>query len=84
MLQRIASQKGALLSYPPGELALQVDETLRKIGLSFGLRTVVLIGGASMFNQVNLIRRQPHIIIATPGRLVDHLKQKPLRSSTLR
>ena len=79
MLQRIASQKGqGLVIVPTRELALQVDETLRKIGLSFGLRTVVLIGGASMFNQVNLSRRQPHIIIATPGRLVDHLKQKTI------
>jgi ATP-dependent RNA helicase RhlE len=79
MLQRIASQKGqGLVIVPTRELALQVDETLRKIGFSIGLRTVVLIGGASMYNQVNLIRRKPHVIIATPGRLVDHLKQKTI------
>ena len=77
MIQRIAAHKGqGLVIVPTRELALQVDETLRKIGESLGLRTAVLIGGASMYIQVNLLRRHPHIIIATPGRLVDHLKQK--------
>jgi ATP-dependent RNA helicase RhlE len=77
MIQRISQFKGqGLVLIPTRELALQVDETLQKIGRPAGLKTAVIIGGASMGNQVRDIKRNPHIIIATPGRLVDHLEQK--------
>ncbi len=77
MIQRLAKLKAqGLVVVPTRELALQVEETLRKIGHSLGLKTAVIIGGASMYHQVNELRRNPHIIVATPGRLVDHLEQK--------
>ncbi len=77
MIQRLAIHKGrGLIVLPTRELALQVDETLCKVGATLGLKTVVLIGGASMHQQITSLRRKPHIIIATPGRLMDHLKQK--------
>jgi len=77
MIQRLMSSTGqGLILAPTRELALQADETFQKIGRSFGLRTAVLIGGASMNLQIQRIRRHPHIIIATPGRLIDHIKQK--------
>ncbi len=77
MIQRLAQTKGrGLVLLPTRELALQVDETLRKIGREVGLRTAVLIGGASMQMQRESLNRKPHIIIATPGRLIDHLEQK--------
>ncbi len=77
MIQRLGQLKGqGLILLPTRELALQVDETLQKLGRSFGLRTAVLIGGASMSNQIAALRRNPHIIVATPGRLADHLKQR--------
>ncbi len=76
MLQRLAQVKGiGLVVLPTRELALQVDETMKKVGQPFGLRTAVLIGGASMDRQKQDIRRKPHIIVATPGRLIDHLEQ---------
>lgn len=77
MIQRLAKLKAqGLVVVPTRELALQVEETLRKIGHSLGLKTAVIIGGASMYTQINELRRNPHIIVATPGRLVDHLEQK--------
>lgn len=77
MIQRLAQVKGrGLVILPTRELAIQVDESLHKIGSAVGLRTAVLIGGASMYNQVTALRNKPHIIIATPGRLIDHLEQK--------
>ena len=77
MIQRLSQLKAqGLVLVPTRELALQVEETLRKIGNSFGLKTAVVIGGASMHMQVNELRRKPHIIVATPGRLADHLEQK--------
>jgi len=77
MLERIAKHKGkGLVILPTRELALQVETALRNVGSSFGLKTAVLIGGASMHKQLQDLRRNPHVIIATPGRLVDHMKQK--------
>ncbi|HYE60223.1 MAG TPA: DEAD/DEAH box helicase [Candidatus Kapabacteria bacterium] len=77
MIQRLSFHKGqGLVLVPTRELALQVDETLRKIGHTLRLKTAVVIGGASMGMQVSQLRQNPHIIVATPGRLVDHIKQK--------
>jgi len=78
MIQRLAQQQRTrgLVLVPTRELALQVDETFQKLAPAFGMRTVVLIGGASMFNQIKSLRRNPDVIIATPGRLIDHLEQK--------
>jgi len=79
MLQRLAISKGVgLIVLPTRELAIQVDEALHGIGSCLGLRTAVLIGGASMNLQINDIRRDPHVIVATPGRLLDHLEQKTI------
>lgn len=77
MIQRLASIKGkGLIILPTRELALQVNESLNKIGGPLNLRTAVLIGGENMGRQVRDLRNNPHIIIATPGRLVDHMTQK--------
>lgn len=69
--------KGLVIA-PTRELALQIDETLQKIARQLGLKTAVLIGGASMYQQVQSLRRDPHVVIATPGRLIDHTEQKTI------
>jgi len=80
MVQRLVQgSKRGLVLVPTRELALQVEETLNKVGQPLGLRTVALIGGASMYNQVQALRRGPRIIVATPGRLLDHLGQGTIR-----
>lgn len=80
MIQRLAQVKGkGLVILPTRELALQVDEVYQKLGRTLGLRTAVLIGGASMERQVQMIRKDPHIIIGTPGRIIDHLNQHTLK-----
>ncbi len=77
MIQRLAMGKGkGLVILPTRELALQVDESLKKIGKPLGLRTAILIGGESIGKQIRQLKAAPHIIIATPGRLIDHLEQK--------
>jgi len=85
MIQRL-QETGArgLVVLPTRELALQVDESLRQIGAKLGLRTVVLIGGAPSGPQRQGLRRDPHIIIATPGRLNDHLTQKTMHLGNTR
>jgi len=77
MIQRLQAIKGkGLILLPTRELALQVNESINKIGRPLNLRTAVLIGGEKMFHQNRALSRDPHIIIATPGRLIDHLEQK--------
>jgi ATP-dependent RNA helicase RhlE len=81
MIQRLAQSRGqmrGLIILPTRELALQVNETLKKIGSSFGLKTAILIGGEPIGKQIKALKLQPHIIIATPGRLIDHLETNKL------
>ncbi|HEY9481156.1 MAG TPA: DEAD/DEAH box helicase [Candidatus Paceibacterota bacterium] len=79
IIERILEGKGpGVVILPTRELALQVDETLRKVGGPLGVRTAVLIGGEPIYRQVRSLRYRPDIVIATPGRLIDHLKQKNL------
>lgn len=76
MIERLATTKGrGLVLLPTRELAVQVEETMRKIASKFGARTALLIGGVAMGPQMKMLRTNPHIIIATPGRLLDHLSQ---------
>ena len=85
MIQRLAQAPGrGLVLVPTRELALQVDETIQKVGGTLAMRTAVLIGGASMYNQINCLRRNPRVIIATPGRLIDHLGQGTIRLDDVR
>lgn len=85
MLQRLAQVKGrGLVVVPTRELALQVDEMLHVVGRFVGLRTAVLIGGAAPGPQRQALARNPHIIVATPGRLIDHLEQRMVELSDVR
>ena len=80
MIQRLAQQKGrGLVLVPTRELAIQVDETFQKVAPAAGIKTAVLIGGASMHQQIQALRRNPRVIIATPGRLIDHLEQRQVQ-----
>ena len=77
VIQRLSQSKmRCLVLVPTRELAIQVDETFQKIAPLFGIRTAVLIGGASMHNQLQALRKNPRVLIATPGRLVDHMTQR--------
>ncbi|HVP06678.1 MAG TPA: DEAD/DEAH box helicase [Candidatus Acidoferrum sp.] len=84
MIQRLAQIKGrGLILLPTRELAIQVDESLQAVGRRLSLRTAVLIGGASMTLQRQAIEKKPRIIIATPGRLLDHLEQRTINLSDI-
>lgn len=76
MLQRLARLKGrGLVLLPTRELALQVNDALQSVGRSHGLRTAVVIGGASEGTQIRALEKKPRVIVATPGRLVDFLER---------
>lgn len=79
MLQRLMGTKNVgLVILPTRELASQVEQALQTIGRQFGLRTAVLIGGTGINPQISALRRQPNVIIGTPGRIIDHLEQRTL------
>ena len=65
----------ALIILPTRELALQVEEALQAIGRNLRIRSAVLIGGAPIRPQRSQLMANPDIIIATPGRLIDHLRE---------
>ncbi len=77
LVQRLTRQAGrALVLVPTRELALQVDEVLKTVLHPFGLNSAVLIGGSPMFRQIQALRKRPRVLVATPGRLIDHMQQK--------
>ncbi len=74
MVQLLAQKKGmGLVLAPTRELALQIDEACQGIAHPYGMRTACLIGGAPMYEQTQALHRSPRIVIATPGRLIDHM-----------
>ncbi|KAK1351035.1 DEAD/DEAH box helicase [Hamiltosporidium tvaerminnensis] len=63
----------SIIMTPTRELALQIKEVLISLGCSFGIEVALLIGGDDMVIQTMNINRKPHVIVGTPGRIVDHL-----------
>lgn len=79
-IQRLKEKGGrALIMLPTRELANQVEENLKKLGQGLGLRTISIIGGEAFNKQLFGLRRSPHIIVATPGRLLDHVKRRTIK-----
>lgn len=77
MLQKLARMQGrALIIVPTRELAHQIEEALRSFANAFHIRMAVFVGGASMYLQRQALKNNPRILIATPGRLNDHLEQR--------
>jgi ATP-dependent RNA helicase DDX47/RRP3 len=64
----------ALVLAPTRELAFQIAEQFEALGSSIGLKTAVVVGGVDMMTQAIALAKKPHIIIGTPGRVVDHLE----------
>ncbi|XP_033630479.1 probable ATP-dependent RNA helicase DDX47 [Asterias rubens] len=64
----------ALVLTPTRELAYQISEQFEALGSSIGVNCAVVIGGIDMMTQALQLAKKPHIVVATPGRLVDHLE----------
>jgi len=69
-------QVRALVLTPTRELAIQVEESFRQYGKNLPLRTAVVYGGVDMDAQIAQLRRGVEILVATPGRLLDHVQNK--------
>ncbi len=81
ILERLTGKTGsrALVLAPTRELALQIGEELARFGHGHHVRGAVVIGGAAMGEQVRALAERREVIVATPGRLVDHLRQGTVR-----
>ncbi|MFA5162775.1 MAG: DEAD/DEAH box helicase [Elusimicrobiales bacterium] len=85
MLQVIMSGQGrGLVLVPTRELAIQVNSVFEKFTACGGIRTAVLIGGEPIGRQKSALRRNPNVIVATPGRLLDHIAQHAIRLDTVK
>jgi ATP-dependent RNA helicase RhlE len=87
ILQRLAPQAStsasparhpvrALVLTPTRELAIQVEQSFRDYGKHLPLRSTVVYGGADMDAQIRELRRGVEVLVATPGRLLDHVQSK--------
>src|SRR5258706_8436726 len=66
----------ALILTPTRELAVQVEESFRTYGKFSGLKSSLVYGGVGIQPQIDALRRGVDILVATPGRLLDHVQQK--------
>lgn len=64
----------ALILTPTRELAFQISEQFEALGSTVGVKCAVIVGGMDMMSQALILAKKPHILIATPGRLLDHLE----------
>jgi ATP-dependent RNA helicase RhlE len=92
LLQRLAGKASAshsparhpvraLIVTPTRELAAQVEESVRTYGRHLPLRSTLVYGGVGMQPQVDALRRGVDVLVATPGRLLDHVQQKTVSLS---
>ena len=77
MLQEIQPKNGiqGLIMAPTRELAMQITDEIKKFGKHTGIRVATVYGGQGMGVQLDALDRGVEIVVATPGRLIDHLKR---------
>src|SRR5664279_5116231 len=71
----------ALILTPTRELAIQVEEAVKAYGKYTGIRSTVVYGGVDIRQQLPIVRAGIEILVATPGRLLDHIEQKSVNLS---
>jgi ATP-dependent RNA helicase RhlE len=76
-------QPRALVLTPTRELAIQVNESLVGFSRKTGLRSVAIFGGVGMQSQNDALKGGVHIVVATPGRLIDHMEQRNVDLSAI-
>ena len=80
---RPAGAPGALILVPTRELAMQVAEAVHRYGKALGVSALPIYGGAAMDGQLRALKRGVDVVVATPGRALDHIQRKSLKLSAL-
>jgi len=86
MLQNIIHGGGiqGLVIAPTRELAMQITEEIKKVGKYTKIKVVTVYGGQGIGVQLDALRRKPEIVVATPGRLIDHLDNGSIRTNDIK
>ncbi|KAL7478650.1 hypothetical protein ACHAW6_004399 [Cyclotella cf. meneghiniana] len=74
LLDKPQKQVFAVILAPTRELAFQIHEVMVALGRGMGANSVCVVGGIDMASQAIALARNPHVVVATPGRLLDHLQ----------
>jgi len=88
-IQRLAAMDGrdgpprAIVLVPTRELAIQVAEAIHRYGQAFGMRVLPVYGGQAIGQQLKVLRRGVDVVVATPGRAVDHITRGSLDLSAV-
>ena len=86
MLEHVTNGGGVqgLVIAPTRELAIQITNELKRIGKFTKIKIATVYGGQGIGIQLDALRRKPEIIVATPGRLIDHLNQGTIRTNDIK
>lgn len=87
LVQRIQTERDevqALILTPTRELSKQVFDVLKPLASVRGVDAADVIGGRTIENQIQKLKRNPHVIIGTPGRLLDHIRRRTLNLSAVK
>lgn len=79
-----SSQLQALILTPTRELCVQVADEIAKVGSKKGIRVLAVYGGQDIGRQIRALKNHPHVIVATPGRLMDHMRRKTVKLNQIR
>ncbi|MHC5269159.1 degradosome RNA helicase CshA [Enterococcus sp. LJL98] len=86
MLEKIDAGKRqvqGLVIAPTRELAIQTQEELHRLGRDKKIRVSAVYGGADIGRQIRQLKDNPHIVVGTPGRMLDHIKRNTLKLATV-
>ncbi|SDE07250.1 DEAD/DEAH box helicase [Sporomusa acidovorans] len=87
LLENIQRNTGTIFGIvltPTRELAIQVAEELNKLGQFSQVRTLPIYGGQDIYRQIKALQRKPQIIVATPGRLMDHMERHTVKLTDIK
>lgn len=69
---------------PTRELAIQVAEEMNKIGREKGVQVLPIYGGQDINRQIKSLKKRPHVVVGTPGRILDHIRRRTLKLDSIK
>ena len=83
LIEKVVGQQGvqSLILAPTRELAMQVAEQLREFSKGQNVQVVTVFGGMPIERQIKALKRGPQIVVGTPGRVIDHLNRRTLKTN---
>ncbi|HCW8297127.1 DEAD/DEAH box helicase, partial [Staphylococcus aureus] len=82
LIEKVVGKQGvqSLILAPTRELAMQVAEQLREFSRGQGVQVVTVFGGMPIERQIKALKKGPQIVVGTPGRVIDHLNRRTLKT----